>query len=304
METEEKKYKTELILMNARNIKGNLFHLRKTHKKKLYQIANGFLKIKNRANIERNQIEESKYKMSGTQTVESDNIYNNNNNKTKKNKTPLNRNKKNKKLLFKEIKNICDNIYDSNNNKNDNFKIKLREDIIKSIDNYVFSDLRKNILFPKVYNKINNNKKILFKKKFKEKKQKEKEKNNEKEKEKELSFDSNKVSMKDILNNYVGNTKLSQRRIKVYKYNYKYGDYANNYIRYNHPQIYTLNNTNTFRARNIFPSIRPPKTLNQFHDFSNLIPEKKINKKEVNKEIYKSYKIMKIKNKNEIGIII
>ena len=58
----------------------------------------------------------------------------------------MNKNKKNKKILFNEIKNICDNIYESNNNQNNNFRTKLREDIIKSIDNYIFSDLRKNIL--------------------------------------------------------------------------------------------------------------------------------------------------------------
>jgi electron transfer flavoprotein alpha subunit len=130
-------------------------------------------------------------------------------------------------------------------------------------------------------------------------KKREKDKTIDKEKEtKERSFDSNKVSMKDILNSYDCNS--SHRKVKVYKY--KYGDYAKNNAKYNHPQLYTLNNT--FRTRNIFPTIGPQKALNTFHDFTNLIPEKRINKREFNKQIYKAYKTMKTKNNNEKGILI
>ena len=72
-------------------------------------------------------------------------------------------------------------------------------------------------------------------------KKREKDKTIDKEKEtKERSFDSNKVSMKDILNSYDCNS--SHRRVKVYKY--KYGDYAKNNVKYNHPQLYTLIHSN------------------------------------------------------------
>ena len=289
METEGISYKTDLILAKTGSIRGNIYNLKKMHKKKLYQIGTNFLQVRN---ISRNQNTEPKYKVFGTQTVGSTKT-----SITKTTITPLNKHKKNKKILFNEIKNICDNIYESNNNQNNNFRLKLREDIIKSIDNYIFSDLRKNILFPKMI-KTKKNKEIKIKE-IKLFKKKEKDKTNEKEKEtKERSFDSNKVSMKDILNSYDCNS--SHRRVKVYKY--KYGDYAKNNVKYNHPQLYTLNNT--FRTRNIFPTIGPQKALNTFHDFTNLIPEKRINKREFNKQIYKAYKTMKTKNNNEKGILI
>ena len=289
METEGRNYKTELILAKTGDITGNIYNLKRMHNKKLYQIGNNFLKVKN---IYRNHNTEPKYKVFGTQTVDSTNSK-----ITKTTIAPLNNNKKNKKILFNEIKNICDNIYESNNNQNNNFRTKLREDIIKSIDNYIFSDLRKNILFPKMI-KTKKNKEIKVKEfKLFKIKEKEKEKTKEKEK-KERSFDSNKVSMKDILNNYDCNS--SHRRVKVYRY--KYGDYAKNDIKYNHPQLITLNNK--FRTSNIFPSIGPQKALNTFHDFTNLIPEKRINKSEFNKQIYKAYKTMKTKNINEKGILI
>ena len=289
METEGRNYKTELILAKTGDITGNIYNLKKMHNKKLYQIGANFLQVRN---ISRNQNTEPKYKAFGTQTFGSTKT-----SITKTTITPLNKHKKNKKILFNEIKNICDNIYESNNNQNNNFRLKLREDIIKSIDNYIFSDLRKNILFPKMI-KTKKNKEIKIKE-IKLFKKREKDKTIDKEKEtKERSFDSNKVSMKDILNSYDCNS--SHRRVKVYKY--KYGDYAKNNVKYNHPQLYTLNNT--FRTRNIFPTIGPQKALNTFHDFTNLIPEKRINKREFNKQIYKAYKTMKTKNNNEKGILI
>ena len=154
METEGRNYKTELILAKTGDITGNIYNLKRMHNKKLYQIGNNFLKVKN---IYRNNNTEPKYKVFGTQTVDSTNTK-----ITKTTITPLNKNKKNKKILFNEIKNICDNIYESNNNQNNNFRTKLREDIIKSIDNYIFSDLRKNILFPKMI-KAKKNKEIKLK---------------------------------------------------------------------------------------------------------------------------------------------
>ena len=289
METEGISYKTDLILAKTGTIRGNIYNLKKMHKKKLYQIGTNFLQVRN---ITRNQNTEPKYKVFGTQTVGSTKT-----SITKTTITPLNKHKKNKKILFNEIKSICNNIYESNNNQNNNFRLKLREDIIKSIDNYIFSDLRKNILFPKMI-KTKKNKEIKIKE-IKLFKKREKDKTIDKEKEaKERSFDSNKLSIKDILNSYDCNS--SHRRVKVYKY--KYGDYAKNNVKYNHPQLYTLNNT--FRTRNIFPTIGPQKALNTFHDFTNLIPEKRINKREFNKQIYKAYKTMKTKNNNEKGILI
>ena len=36
--------------------------------------------------------------------------------------------------------------------KSNTYRIKLRENIIKSIDDYIFNDLKKNVLFPKMLN--------------------------------------------------------------------------------------------------------------------------------------------------------
>ena len=99
--------------------------------------------------------------------------------------------------------------------------------------------------------------------------------------------------MKDILNNYDCNS--SHRRVKVYRY--KYGDYAKNNTKYNHPQIYTLNNT--YKQRKLFPKIKPHKS---FLGFAHLIPEKKEKEKDFDKQMYQAYKTMKNKVKNEIGI--
>ena len=47
METEGRNYKTELILAKTGDITGNIYNLKRMHNKKLYQIGNNFLKVKN-----------------------------------------------------------------------------------------------------------------------------------------------------------------------------------------------------------------------------------------------------------------
>jgi hypothetical protein len=70
---------------------------------------------------------------------------------------------------------------------------------------------------------------------------------------------------------------------------------------FNHPQIHTLLN-NTYRPKQSLPIINTKKTFNSFKDFTKLIPEKKSNQKEKQKELYKEFKAMKSRNKNEFGI--
>ena len=206
-----------------------------------------------------------------------------------------------KKIIFKEIKNICENIYNTSRNKNYNYRMKLKEDIVKSIDNYVFNDLRKNILFPKMFTILSKTNINLSNTKFfpgTKKKKEKKEKNEKKE-----SFDSNKLSLKDILNKCSENNSRFNRGIdrKLKVYRYKYEDYAKNDVKYNHPQIYTLNNT--FRPKINLPKIILQKSSNPL-DFAKLIPEKKSKEKDFDKKLYNAYKTMKTKNKKEIGIYI
>ena len=101
-------------------------------------------------------------------------------------------------------------------------------------------------------------------------KEKEKEiiKEKEEEKKKEVYNYSNKMNIIDLVNNTNVNSKIKNRNSRVYIY--KYEDYANNNIKYNHPQIYTLNNT--YKQRKLFPKIKPHKS---FLGFAHLIPEKK-----------------------------
>ena len=69
---------------------------------------------------------------------------------------------------------------------------------------------------------------------------------------------------------------------------------------YNQPQMRALNNT--YRPKKSLPIINTKKVLNSIKDFSKLIPEKKLNQKESQKQLYKEFKAMKSKNKNEFGI--
>jgi hypothetical protein len=128
-------------------------------------------------------------------------------------------------------------------------------------------------------------------------KEKEKEiiKEKEEEKKKEVYNYSNKMNIIDLVNNTNVNSKIKNRNSRVYIY--KYEDYANNNIKYNHPQIYTLNNT--YKQRKLFPKIKPHKS---FLGFAHLIPEKKEKEKDFDKQMYQAYKTMKNKVKNEIGI--
>ena len=287
MKTEEKKNNSELITKNKKNTKfeTNINKMKKILKNKL-----NHTEVKNKTkNIFSDNSRNKKFKMFGTQTIQPEEQISNIKIKAKKTINVGNRNK-NRKILFNEIKSLCDNMYNINNFKNNNLRIKLGEDIIKSIDHYVTSDLRKDILRPKKTFMFKNDKSIKI--------QKLKLLRREIQEKKEINFDSNKVSMKDTLKKCDDNSQLKNRRIKVYRY--KFEDYAINNVKYNHPQIYTLNNL--YGIRNIYPNIKPQTTLNSIQDFTKLIPEKSSNKRELNKQIYKVYKTMKTKNKHELGI--
>ena len=288
MKTEEKKNNSELITKNKKNtkIETNINKMKKILKNKLNHTEVKNIKTKN---IFSDNSRNKKYKMFGTQTIQPEEQISNIKIKAKKTINVGNRNKK-RKILFNEIKSLCDNMYNINNFKNNNLRIKLGEDIIKSIDHYVTSDLRKDILRPKKTFMFKNDKSIKI--------QKLKLLRREIQEKKEINFDSNKVSLKDTLKKYENDSQLKNRRIKVYRY--KFEDYAINNVKYNHPQIYTLNNL--YGIRNIYPKIKPQTTLNSIQDFTKLIPEKRSNKRELNKQIYKVYKTMKTKNKHEIWI--
>ena len=295
METEEKTTMTETIQINCPNNESCIYNLKNFPKNNLKSLKKKYLNA-NDSNTYRNGNQEQKYKIFETQISprKPKNLI------IKKKVKIITRNNDDKKLsLLNEIKHLCHNIYDTNKNKNNNFREKLREDIIKSIDNYVFSDLKKNILFPKMLNirahsRINIQK-IKF---FSENKKNKNKRTDEKNKNIRRNKDSDKFSMKDILNKYDENDKLNKRNIKMYKFNY--GDYAKNDTKYNHPQIHTLNNI--YKPKQTLPKIYTQRTINNFHDFAKLIPEKNLNLNQKEKQLYKDFKAMKSKNKNEIGI--
>ena len=291
METEDKTTMTDTIKINQKNYGNHIFNLKKIPKNNLKILKNNFLNAKN-SHTERNEKHEKKYKIFETQITpkKQKNLIG------KKKLKIISRNNNDKKLLLlNEIKHICHNIYDTKKNKNINFKLKLREDIIKNIDNFVFSDLRKNVLFPKMLTVKNNSRINIQKLKFFSEEKKNK---NKKTIENERNKDLDKLSMKDILNKYDENYKLKNRNIKVYRYNY--GDYAKNDTKYNHPQILTLNNV--YKPKPTLPLIHSQRVLNTFHDLSKLIPEKNSEHNEKQKLLYKDFKAMKSKNKKEIGI--
>lgn len=266
------------------------------HKYKIYYKPR---KNNNEINHRFNEQNEPKFKTFGTQTFE-ENLSNNSNIKNnKKRKIKLkfiNKAKIIKKNLLNNIKSFCDDFYDSNK-ENNNYRNKLREDIVKNIDNYIFSELNKNILFPK-FHRENFKKKININC-FLNNKNKNKKENKIKKEKKLRSFDSDIVSKKNIfLTNFSEDSKSKNKKEKLCKY--KFEDYAKNTVKYNHPQIYTLINRN--KNKNIFPKIKPKKTLNQFLDIAKLIPEIKTNKTNYNKQMYEAYQTMNIKNKNRIHI--
>ena len=252
MKTEEKTTMTETILLSNQNLKSDIYNLKKFPKNNLKNLKNNFFNKKS-TNIFRNENKKEKNKIFETQITTPKkqeklivkkklNVFSRNNNG----------NNDKKKSLFNEIKSLCDNLYENKKSKNDDSRIKLKEDIIKRIDNFVFSDLKKNILFPKMLNLRSNSRRNFQKLKLFSEEQKNKNKKNDLKR-------INLERTKDLLNN-------------------------------------------TYRPKKSLPIIDTKKALNSFKDFSKLIPEKKLNQKENQKQLYKEFKAMKSKNKNEFGI--
>ena len=190
-------------------------------------------------------------------------------------KSPLSNHKK---QILNNVMDICYNIYASKNIDN-NKRMKLREKILENVNNYLYCDLKKNILCPCIHEK---RKKIeLFK--F----------NNYKKEKMAKSIDSNRISVKALFQKYSNKPKLQAINLKT-STNVNYENYANNNINYKHPQIYTLNNN----FKKYFP-LKTQKNLQTFLEFSKLIPERKKDQKEINKQLYSVYKTMK--DRNEIA---
>ena len=206
--------------------------------------------------------------------LRSNNSITNRYNIKKYHKSPLTNHRKE---ILNSVMDMCHDIYVLKNADNNN-RMKLRETILKNVNNYLFYDLKKNILCPKIEKK-KKMELILPNKLQKEKLLK--------------SIDSNKINLKTIFQKYNNKplyTAINLKHSKVVSYE----NYANNNTNYNHPQIYTL--INNFKK--YFPH-KTQKNLKEFLDFSKLIPERKIDQKEINKQIYSVYKTMK--NKNEIA---
>ena len=178
--------------------------------------------------------------------------------------------------IFKSVKEICKDLYESKNLDN-NKRMKLREDIIYKVNHYIFSDLRKNILNPEIIDKKKKKSKLVITNKtIREKKLK--------------SIDSNKIYLKEIVKKYneepdIKPISLKNSRIITFE------NYAQNNTKYNHPQIYILN-TNSYNDKKLLP-IKTQKNLDSFLELSKLIPERKIDQNEINKQIYTVYKTMK-----------
>ena len=200
--------------------------------------------------------------------------------KNKKNISPLRI--KNKKKLFNEVKSICQKLYDSDNEDN-NERMKIREGIINKVNNYIFSDLKNNILCPEIIDNKKKKPKNISPKKYK----------NE-AKEKERYLDINLITMEDIIKTYYEEPYLKSINLNDLRM-VTYGNYARNYTIFNHPQIYTLNN-NFGSEKKLIPN-KTPKKLKSL-ELTKLIPERKQDKNEINKQIYSVYKTMK--NKKEI----
>ena len=163
---------------------------------------------------------------------------------------------------------MCHDLYESKKIDN-NIRMKLREDIIHKINHYVNDNLNKNILcseskdIKKKKIKINLPNKIKNEKKLK-------------------SIDSSKMTLKSFIQKYkeLPNLKpiyIKKSRIVTFK------NYANTNTLYNHP-------------------LKTQKNLQTFVGFSQLIPERKVDKKEINKQIYSVYKTMKNRNETPFHI--
>ena len=203
-------------------------------------------------------------------------------------KSPLANHKKN---ILNTVMDICHDIYESKN-KDNNKRMKLRENIIKNVNNYLFCDLNKNILCPKIQKK---KKKIELFKPNNIKKEKEKDKNKNKVQILK-SIDSNRITVKTLFQKYSNKPKLKNVNLKTSRI-FSYENYANTNTNYKHPQIYTLNNN----FKKYFP-LNTQKNLQTFLDFSKLIPERKGDQKEINKQLYSVYKTMKNRNENTFHI--
>ena len=201
-------------------------------------------------------------------------------------KSPLANHKKN---ILNTVMDICHDIYESKN-KDNNKRMKLRENIIKNVNNYLFCDLNKNILCPKIQE---NKKKIELFKPNNIKKEKDKNKNKVQILK---SIDSNRITVKTLFQKYSNKPKLKNVNLKTSRI-FSYENYANTNTNYKHPQIYTLNNN----FKKYFP-LNTQKNLQTFLDFSKLIPERKGDQKEINKQLYSVYKTMKNRNENTFHI--
>ena len=185
--------------------------------------------------------------------------------------------KKYNKQIFNNIMDMCHDLYQSKNSDN-NLRMKLREDILNNVNNYVFSNLKRNILFQKIVETKKKKYKLIIP--------------NIKRKKKVKSMDFNKIYLNKIIKkDYEKSDNSRNSRIITYE------NYAKKDTNYNHPQIYTLNN-NFYKDRKLI-TIGTQANLKPFLDFSKLIPERKIDQKEINKQIYSVYKTMK--DRNEIA---
>ena len=206
-----------------------------------------------------------------------------------------------KKKILNRVMEMCHDLYESKNMDN-NIRMKLREDIVHKINHYVNDNLNKNILCPESKDikkkKIKINfPNILYSYKYifliiiillRRRYQNNKIKNEKKLK----SIDSNKMTLKSFIQKYKELPNLNPIHIKKARI-VTFENYANTNTLYNHPQIYTLNNIKKY-----YP-LKTQKNLQTFVGFSQLIPERKVDQKEINKQIYSVYKTMK--NRNEIA---
>ena len=150
--------------------------------------------------------------------------------------------------------------------------------------------MNKNILCPKIQE---NKKKIELFKPNNIKKEKDKNKNKVQILK---SIDSNRITVKTLFQKYSNKPKLKNVNLKTSRI-FSYENYANTNTNYKHPQIYTLNNN----FKKYFP-LNTQKNLQTFLDFSKLIPERKGDQKEINKQLYSVYKTMKNRNENTFHI--
>ena len=192
-------------------------------------------------------------------------------------RSPQNRNKED---IFNTVMGMCHSIYDSKKTDN-NSRMKLREEIIHNINNYINMNLKKNVLCPEIFIRKKKSYEIISPNKIKRKLK---------------SIDSNRMNLKTIVNKFCQEpdekySDLKKSRIITYE------NYAIKDTIFKHPQIYTLNN-NFYKVKKPI-SIKTQKNLKSFLEFSNLIPERKKDQKEINKQIYSVYKTMK--GKNEIA---